>query len=202
MQNVLVHQRARWGALLAHQRQYEGWWKAEFRLALESWCWRSDLPEPTRVRSEEKPRNHGVGASPKSVDLLISQRSDDAGDMLPRPRVWVEIKERGTWWGNARKALGESNRGLWSDLRKWQGVSWARDDVVVACHILTHEASPDKSVAIPPPWAAAFEEAAAEFPRYVPTLTVRYPCANSGSQKVVERYASIDFFTIHRPPPG
>src|SRR5437016_14675041 len=62
LQDVLVHQRARWASLLAHQRQYEGWWKAEFALALESWTWvvAPDRPEDYWVRGEQKPRHHGI----------------------------------------------------------------------------------------------------------------------------------------------
>src|SRR5947208_2580977 len=98
MQDVLVHQRARWATLFAHQHQYEGWWKAEFALALESWCWRTDLPEPTWLLSEVKPSAHGVGETKQSIDLLIARWLQDKDDVShDPPRIWVEIKERGTW---------------------------------------------------------------------------------------------------------
>lgn len=196
MQGVLVHQRARWGALMGHQHQYEGWWKAEFRLALESWCWRSDLPEPTWVQSEKKPSNYWVGTTRESVDLLVGRWSEERAEILPGPRVWIEIKERGTWWGDARKGLGASNGGLRSDLMKWRDTRWADDDVVIACHVLSHDATRGISTPIPPAWAAVFEEVTAGFPRYLPTLSVCYPCVSPETGEAVDRYASIDFFTI------
>src|SRR5262245_28420049 len=79
LQDVLVHQRARWAALFAHQYWYEGWWKAEFALALESWCWRMDLPEPTWVLSEVKPRDFGIGLTLIWPLLSIGAPRDEEG---------------------------------------------------------------------------------------------------------------------------
>jgi hypothetical protein len=198
MRDVLVHQRVRWGALMSHRRQYEGWWKAEFRLALDSWCWRFDLPQPTRILSEEKPRNYGIGDSAGSVDILVGCCSTQRNELSPGPRIWVEIKERGTWWNNARKGLGEANKGLRSDLLKWRDAPWSASDVVVACHILSHEAKCGSSEPIPPDWAAAFEEVSDGFPRFMPTLSVCFPCVTT-EIGLIDRCASIDFFTIRRP---
>jgi hypothetical protein len=129
MADVLVHQRARWGALLAHQRQYEGWWKAEMALALESWTWRADRQtKPMYVLPEAKPRDFEIDDGPSSADLLVApvNKSLNDFDYKARPRVWIELKERGTWWGvkpgGAAKAFGTANHGLWSDIEKWQNV--------------------------------------------------------------------------------
>jgi hypothetical protein len=95
VQDVLEHQRARWAAIFAHQHQYEGWWKAEFALAMESWCWRQDLPEPTCIKSEVKPRDHGVGDSKQSIDLLVGRWNAESKDVDRNgPRVCIEMKER------------------------------------------------------------------------------------------------------------
>src|SRR5262245_35276901 len=79
MADVLVHQRPRWGALLGHQRQYEGWWKAEMALAIESWTWRADqLDPPFYVRAEAKPRDFGL--TPPTADLVVAQMKKDFTD--------------------------------------------------------------------------------------------------------------------------
>jgi hypothetical protein len=134
LQDVLVHQRSRWASLFAHQNQYEGWWKAEFALALESWCWRLDLPEPTWVRTEVKPKDYGVGATGQSIDVLVGRWSQEAQSLINEPpMVWIELKERATWWGNPWKALCEDGRSLGHDLAKWRAAAWRPGDIVLAC---------------------------------------------------------------------
>lgn len=124
LHNVLIHQRSRLGTLLGHNSQYEGWWKAEFALALESWCWQFNLPY-FWCATEPKPKNAGIGNSDKSTDLVVAPGSQRKMNLKAGPRVWIEIKERGTWWdGNANKALGTANRGLLSDLTKWNDVTF------------------------------------------------------------------------------
>ena len=94
LQDVLVHQRPRWVALAAHQHQHEGWWNAEFILALDALCSRLDLPEPTLVLSEEKPSNHGIGNGRQSVDILVARQLEGQRKACPEPpRVWMEVKD-------------------------------------------------------------------------------------------------------------
>lgn len=165
--DVLVHQRARWGALLAHQRQYEGWWKAEIALALESWTWRADrLANPMDILSEAKPRDFGIKDGPPSADLLVAPVNKMLNDFdyTARPRVWIELKERGTWWGTkagrAAKAFGTANNGLWSDLKKWQNVK-GRGEIVLACQITSHVGTYNDR--LPETWRKELEDIAAKF---------------------------------------
>lgn len=197
LQDVLVHQRARWAALFGHQHQYEGWWKAEFYLALESWCWRTDLPEPTWVRSEVKPRDHGIGGTKQSIDLLVARWDDTTGDIRPDPpRVWVEIKERGTWWGDPGKALREEGRGLAADIAKWRDAEWQDGDIVVACQIVAHDAPADSYDPIPTNWKAVLDDIATTAPRFLPTRSVGCRAFSPDAGEPINRYATIDFFTV------
>lgn len=199
LQDVLVHQRARWGALLAHQHQYEGWWKAEFALALESWCFRLDLPEPTRIWTEAKPRDHGIGQRRQFIDILIARWSVDKRRAIPEPpRVWIELKERGTWWGNARKALCEDGRSLWTDLHKWKETRWLPGEVVVACQIISHEAEVSSSEPLPVSWREVLDTIDQTFPRYLPPRSVGHPCVCPRTGKSISRFVTIEFFTIQR----
>jgi hypothetical protein len=197
LQDVLVHQRSRWAALFAHHHQYEGWWKAEFALALESWCWRMDLPEPTWVLSEVKPRDHGVGESKRSMDILVGRWLEDE-QIVSRDhaRVWLELKERGTWWGDPWKALCEEKRSVCADIDKWKDAPWQGVDVVVACQIISHDASAGSLETLPPDWREVLEEIDRKFPRLLPPRSVCCPSISSISGKPVDRFATIEFFTI------
>jgi hypothetical protein len=116
MQDALVHQRERWGSVCSNEHDYEGWWKAELRRALESWCWQLGHPGvDTWVLTEAKPRDHcKFVTSSESVDLVVGEWS---GQALTTPRIWIELKQRGTWWGGGpKKALD----GFVSDLHKWE----------------------------------------------------------------------------------
>jgi hypothetical protein len=123
MQGVLIHQRTRWGALAEHQRSFEGWWKAEFALALEGLAWRTDLSESLSVAEEMKPdgRLKASSASARdAVDLYVGAWDDkkEAFDTsTKKPAVWLELKERGLHWhGNhPSKVFGE----LAYDAQKW-----------------------------------------------------------------------------------
>lgn len=197
MQDVLVHQRGRWANLLAHQHQVEGWWKAEFALALESWCWRQDHPEPVWVFSEVKPRDHGIGTGRDSVDLMVARWSESERRVQREPpRIWIEIKERGTWWGSPAKAFGDANAGLRSDLAKWREANWLPGDTVLACQIIAHDADANASCHLPENWSTALNTIAEEFPRYVPTRSVCCPVVNPAGDSIMHRFATMEFFTI------
>jgi hypothetical protein len=190
--NVLIHQRNRWGPLLGHKRQYEGWWKAELAAALESWAWSWDLPS-FGILPEAKPRDFKIaGAESGAVDLVVAPWDNKQGKILfdQQPRTWIELKERGTWWGDPAKALGKANHGLWTDLEKWANIKWKNDDVVVACQITVHDGS--RSESIPDNWEKAFEQVAKKYPRYLKPCIVGYPLKENHI-----RWARIDCFTIH-----
>jgi hypothetical protein len=197
MADVLVHQRPRWGTLLAHQRQYEGWWKAEMALALESWAWRADLQaHPMDVLPEAKPCDFGLDNAPPSADLLIAPVNGELNDFdyAKTPRVWLELKERGTWWGtkkgHAAKAFGTANSGLWSDLHKWKTVAGRSGEVVLACQITSHVGT--YSDRLPDTWLKELEAIGAEYEHAIDPRCV-------GSElpgKDVVRWTRFDSFVI------
>ena len=194
MADVLVHQRARWGALLGHQRQYEGWWKAEMALALESWTWRADqLSCPMYVRPEAKTADFFLDNGPSSADLLIAPVNKELTDFdyKARPRVWVELKERGTWWGTspgyAAKAFGTANNGLLSDLEKWQGVR-SQGDVVLVCQITMHDGTYEDR--LPQSWHEQLANIALQHDRAIEPRCVGYELA--GENRV--RWTRFDAF--------
>lgn len=196
LQDVLVHQRARWAALFAHQHQYEGWWKAEFALALESWCWRLDLPEPTWVLTEIKPRDFAIGETKQSVDFLVGRWIESQRDLSPDPpRVWLEIKERGTWWGNPYKALCEENRSLGGDLNKWTETPWKEGDVVISGQIISHDAPGGSLEPLPENWLQVLNDISEKFPRFLPSRSVGCPAICPFSGQAINRFATIEFFT-------
>lgn len=156
LEGVLLHQRQRWGTLLGHQRGYEGWWKAECAAALENWCWRQG-PVTYGVLPEAKPVDFGLSLE-RPVDLLVAPWDDEARELKPAggPRVWIELKERGTWWGNGpAKAFGTGNHGLLSDLAKLSSEKWAADESALACQIVSHVGT--QAETIDPGWLKALE---------------------------------------------
>lgn len=102
----MVHQWPRWGPLLGHMRQMEGWWKAELLTAIEAWCWSLDAPQDFWPRPEVKPREFGRGKSQQTPDIVVAPIGKDGEgfESAAGPRVWLEIKERGTWWGSAGRS--------------------------------------------------------------------------------------------------
>lgn len=194
MSDVLVHQRLRWGYLLGHQRQYEGWWKAEMAAALESWSWRADLQDsPVWVRAEMKPAKFGVRGGPPSSDLVVARVNETFTDFdyTTRPRVWIELKERGTWWGNAAKALGTANNGLYSDLEKWSKVTDA-GEVVLICQITSHDGSYRER--LPTDWSDQLDEIAKKHERAMTPRSVGFELP--GSDCI--RWARLDAFLLNQ----
>lgn len=192
LQGTILHQRPRWGPLLGHKSQYEGWWKAEFALALENWCWQFNLPY-FWCKTEPQPRDVGIGdqKSKKSTDLVVAPGSSSGIDINAGPRVWVEIKERGTWWqGNVNKGLGTANDGLLKELSKWKDQSFQDFDAVLACHIVTHDGTNDEH--LPRGWLEKLEEIAERHERLMEPHIVGFPL----SEKAV-RWARMDLFVIH-----
>src|SRR5262249_11596526 len=161
--------------------------------ALESWCFRLDLPEPTRVLSEVKPKNHGINGASGSVDLLVARWSDEEQRIIKEPpRVWIELKERGTWWvGGASKPLRQKDRSLYADLHKWKKASWLPGDVVVACQIISHEAEGVSTEPLPLEWRQVLDDIHSEFPRFLPPRSVGYPSITPLKKKTVTRFATI-----------
>lgn len=197
MADVLVHQRARWGALLGHQRQYEGWWKAEMALAIESWSWRADkLAEPVYVRPETKPRDFGLDQAPPQADLVVARMKSDFSDFdyKAKPRLWIELKERGTWWGEtegyAKKAFGTANNGLRADLTKWSGVKESGNAVIV-CQVTTHDGTYENQ--LPKSWAAQFDEIARDYARALKPRCVGYELKGDAV-----RWTRFDAFIVSR----
>ncbi len=198
LSGVLLHQRGRWGPLLGHGRQYEGWWKAEMAMALESWCWRHDLPSEFGVYPEAKPRDYGLGDTSLSVDLLLapwgrSPERDAAG-----PRVWIELKERSWWWGNAGKALGTANKGLRHDLDKWKDAAhWTDRDVLLVCQITSNDGLKDDADALPAGWREELKTLSG-FADAKET-SVGYPISDISSQKsgAQVRWVTLTSFRVH-----
>jgi hypothetical protein len=194
MQDTLVHQRERWGSVCSNEHDYEGWWKAELRRALESWCWQLGHPgSDAWVLTEVKPREYDLGTSAESVDLVVGEWSDQKAKLVP-PRIWIELKERGTWWGGGpKKALA----GFVSDLQKWQDVAWAPEDIVVAGLIILHDAEQDSLIALPEDWSKELAATAKQFPMVINSRSVCYPCVRyDGAKK--HRFATMAFLTAHR----
>jgi hypothetical protein len=111
--------------------------------------------------------------------------------------VWIEIKERGTWWGNPWKALCEEGRGLSTDIEKWSAVKWEDGDIVLACQIVAHDAEEGCRDALPDTWQAVLDKIHAEHPRFVPTRSLCYPAIIPDARGIVHRFATIEFFTVH-----
>jgi hypothetical protein len=201
MQDVLIHQRGKWGPLLGHQHQYEGWWKAEFSLALESWAQSFTPPMPSKffwVIPEAKPHWAGFDTGAQAVDLAVVPHSeeDDTWDMKATPRVWIEIKERADWWNNADKAFG----GLRDDIAKWHGIGWTPEDMVIACQVLCYKGTWDgPDGGLPKKWRDGLEEVSAEYPPLLPARIVGFPVGVEGPEAV--RWARLDAFIIHQSPP-
>ncbi len=201
LQGTVLHQRARWGALLGHQRQFEGWWKAEFAAALEAWTWSSRVPDPGfGVLVEPKPRDFGAvdGDCREAADLAIAPWGDDqAVGYERRPRLWIEIKTRATWWGSTTSAVGKALGGFRSDLAKWEAL---RGDPVLVCHLVSHDGTYRNR--LPPEWTAALDELRKERqPRwYWPgdPFTVGIEAAVGG--KVRHRWIRMDCVIVNPLP--
>jgi|GEM_PF-4655077 len=172
LKGVLIHQRQRWSVLLRHQRQREAWWKAEFAMALESWAWSIDSANNSNAEIKNGiSGEYGVytevklGQTDSRVDLLVAPWPAEKKHSGP-PRVWIELKERGTWWGNANKALGEANQGLRHDLKKLvQYEKFDDADSVLLCHLVSHETPGDSGDGtLPEKWSAAFADDALRKP--------------------------------------
>jgi hypothetical protein len=129
--------------------------------------------------------------------LVIAQRDADTGkaDLTNGPRVWVELKERGTWWGNPAKAFGEANNGLRSDLKKWTGAAWTDRDVVAACQIISHRGLPSEP--LPKSWREELDAIAVTNPRCLPTRSVG--CPSWDCKEIL--WATIELFNIHKASP-
>jgi hypothetical protein len=196
MQDVLIHQRSRWAHLLLHRHQYEGWWKAELRSALDGWCCQIPSMGSVGVLSEVKPKSYGVGNTNHSFDLVIGLKNPKTGavDLGFGPRIWIELKERGTWWGgNAAKAFGEGNSGVRTDLKKWRAGLWSADDVLAACQIITHRGNALEI--LPAEWKRELDSIAKTNPRCVPTRSVGCPSWNSNEVL----WTTMEFFQILPP---
>jgi hypothetical protein len=202
MADVLVHQRPRWGALLGHQRQYEGWWKAEMALAIESWSWREDQKDwPAYVWPEAKPKAVGFTGAPPTADLMVGRMNDTYTefDTDARPRLWIELKERSTWWGTtpgrAAKAFGTGNNGIQHDLEKWHGVK-GRGEVVVVSQVSTHDGTYQEC--FPKSWLDELDDIASKYERAIEPRCVGYEIAGrdetTGRDRV--RWARFDAFVL------
>ena len=197
LQGVLIHQRPRWGTLLGHERQFEGWWKAELATALESWTWRADLQaHPFAVRVEAKPRDFNLveEADRRSVDLLVAPWSDSDWDFVPKgkPRAWIELKTRATWWGPASKALGTANSGLYSDLEKWRRFGES-GDIVIVCHIAAHDGPWEER--LPKDWEDALGEVSRRYEGSPEPLTIGFEVPGDKGRNFY-RWTRMDCFVL------
>jgi hypothetical protein len=188
---VLIHQRSRWFNITNHERQFEGWWKAEFVTALESWTYSIGLPS-FGVLPEAKPRRFGLTTSKQSADILIAPWDNQTANFSSNtPRLWIDIKERGTWWPNARKAFGMHNQGLRHDLAKWSSTNWSEGDIVMCAHILLNDGPLE--VPVPEDWLAELTSISREYELYK-SFTISHPRNEAESN---HRFARLDFFIVH-----
>lgn len=204
VKGVLIHQQPRWGVLVGQQRQLEAWWKHEIVSALQAWTWAWERDRAYWVASEIKPREWSVGVdSGEAVDVLIAPwREDETSpgwDQEEGNRVWLELKERGTWWGNPGKALGTSNGGLYKDLEKWRRAQWTSRDAVYACHLLTHECdrASDGANPIPSEWDAALRDVRDEHPSVGEPFIVGSPCESTTAGNRRARWVRLDIFALN-----
>jgi hypothetical protein len=166
-------------------------------LALESWTWRADrLERPLYARAEPKPSAFGVEGGPPTADLVVAGMNEkfDDFDYKTTPRVWIELKERGTWWGVtpglAAKAFGTSNNGIRSDLEKWKDVR-GRGDVVLVCQITMHDGTYKEG--LPESWTKQLDDIAGQYDRAVPARCVGFEIA--GKDRV--RWTRFDAFMVN-----
>lgn len=164
--HLAKEKRNSWCRLARHQRQWEGWWKAEIVLALETWARSRKRSPGYGVAAEQKPRAYALSQSRASTDILLAPWDNKLGrlSMTAAPRVWLELKSRGTWWGPAAKALGTANAGLAKDLAKWDNVPWTPGDLVLCCHLTTHDGS--GGLQLPKDWQEQLDEGVPTRPRY------------------------------------
>ena len=209
IKGVLIHQQPRWGVIVGQQRQLEAWWKHEMVSALQAWTWSFQRVQEYAVECEIKPKNHlpTEDGSQESVDILVAPWDADANDWNRKTgdRVWVELKERGTWWGGPNKALGAANAGLMKDLHKWgkDNAEWSDRDTVLACHLVTHEGEypNDPTHPLPPNWEDALDQVR-DSPEYTcvgSPFVVGYPCESrkmNGKWARWARWVRMDVFRL------
>lgn len=198
MSQVLVHQRQRWATAVGHQRGYEAWWKVEFATALESWCWRS-ADRGFGVLPEAKLSAFGLTGG-QAVDLLVAPWNAAGGSVRSDeyPRVWIELKERGTWWGGPAKAFAAANHGLLLDFEKLEGQSWGEDEVAIACQIVTHDGTADDR--IPTDWLEALRGFETKRRRMAHEAAVGFPLGRDAEGVPRVRWASLFFFHVRAAP--
>ena len=186
-----VHKRGDWVTLMGHRRNYEEWWKAEFVSAVESWAWSSEcndqlwgaLPEPMPKKAGYK-----IWSGDGKADILVAPWDDQTKTVAIKnaPRVWIELKHRNTEYGVSKTFY----KGLESDIDKWSGAQWTTEDVVLACHLLVHDATDRES--LPQIFRARLDEIGKKYPRFCSTFYVGYKLTDS-----VIRWLNVDFFRIY-----
>ena len=180
MKGALIHNRPSWGPLMHHGHNYEGWWKAQIALAIENCSWSHTATGPIDtsfgVEPERKLKSVGLKDHGIQADLHVAPWDDDSDSFLKggTPRIWIELKQRGTHWESPEKAYGTANHGIASDFQKWEKVDLAPDtDAVVFCQILTHVGTGDED--LKPGWSDKLEGLAEDFEySLLDDLTVGY----------------------------
>ncbi len=196
--NFVRRERTRWCRLLGiGSHQWEGWWKGELAMAIEDWAWGRRARGALAVDAEVKPRDFGLCKSRDSVDLVVGPRGENGLDLKKAgPRVWLELKDRATWWTSPAKGLGVANSGLAWDLEKWKGTRWKARDVVLACHLLAHNGTATER--LPASWSAALQQvgrSAVRFRGRAPVV-VGYPLTPGKPAKGV-RWLRLDVFQLY-----
>jgi hypothetical protein len=194
MQGVIDSQRSRWGRLSNFENAFEGWWKAEFLLAIDELLWTSDFPAAYCVRAERKPRTYGLCEDTRAADLLVVTWSTERQeiDETNPSRIWLQLKHRGTWMGsNPKRELAA----VWEDLQNWvKHVKWCPEEVVVACLILAADSRSEGGV-LPKKWRDELDRIHCKFPRYLPAYPVA--CQRPDHEgKDLTRWVHLEFFTI------
>ena len=208
---VLLHKRSVWGTFGRRKHHFEAWWQLEMALALEAWCWssRAELgyqalveQSAARIRRAGTRRRENIH---KRFDLVVvpELEGEDKPDFKSGPRVWVELKERATWWDRADRAMLQPTNSLLADVHKWRAIDWSDDDVVLVCQVLLWEAPYDES--LDSEWLDALAEVArrGECKRVPggaePVIEVGYPIPERAAASEVYnvQWARLDAFQVH-----
>jgi hypothetical protein len=194
MADVLVHQRARWGRCSRINASSRAGgrprWSRRSRAGAGAFA---TIGTSRRTRSEP---------SRRASDLVVAPWQSEVQDFDygARPRVWIELKQRATWWG---MTPGATAKAFGSDLEKWKGVT-GEGEVVLVCQISLHDGT--ESETLPASWQEELDSLAKQYEHATMPRIVGYEIAPSrrdvrtggtaSEQRV--RWARFDAFVVNR----
>jgi hypothetical protein len=184
VRNVLENQNERYMNFLDIHNRTEAWWQWEYAAELIKIAISENVPICIDVN--KKPRECGIKSHKKQlIDLFIGQWPDskDKCDYSLTPRIWIEIKQRGTY------EINNILNGLYEDIEKLNCIPWSKQDYAIASLILVH----DSNNQIDP------NECQQEINRIGYPLLFNDPIQISGyrEEKEIHRLVSLYFYQIH-----